>query len=555
MFHVGHFRATINILQMICKKCGNVMLHDEDKEKFAKRLLNPHLSYLAKKSIHGKVLEKAKKCRKCYACGAINGPVKKGSGWMKIVHDPYRGKKADDPLITDALEEMLFSNKHKEFAQYIGPSSLIEDMNPLVVQNLFQLIPKSDIPLLGMTLPDSDPMNLIVTKLLVPPPCIRPSVASEIKAGTTEDDLTMKQSEIILINNVIEKHMNTDQKMETIQEDWEFLQLHVATFFNSEVSGVPLMMMPKKPTRGIVQRLKGKQGRFRGNLSGKRVDFSARTVISPDPNLMIHQVGVPERVAKTLTYPELVHFANLEKMQQLIRNGSTKHPGANYVRPKGKEVRCLAYGNRDKVAQDLKPGDTVERHLVDGDIVLFNRQPSLHKMSIMCHQAKIQPQRTFRFNECVCTPYNADFDGDEMNLHLPQTEEARAEALILMGNRSNLVTPKNGEILIAATQDFITGGYLLTQKDEFLTREDAMQLAACMVAGPDSNMDIDLPLPAIMKPRQLWTGKQIFNLIMKPNKKCPIKVNMTTKGRNYTANNDLCIRDSCKYDYPEVVAS
>lgn len=355
----------------------------------------------------------------------------------------------------------------------------------------------------------------------------------------------MKQSEILLINDVIAKHMNSGGKIELIQEDWDFLQLHCALYFNSEVSGVPLNMMPKKATRGIVQRLKGKQGRFRGNLSGKRVDFSARTVISPDPNLMIHQVGVPDRVAKILTFPERVNSANIQKLRQMIRNGTDVHPGANYVQQKGASFKkYLAYGNRDKVAQDLKMGDIVERHLIDGDIVLFNRQPSLHKLSIMCHTAKVQPQRTFRFNECVCTPYNADFDGDEMNLHLPQTEEARAEALVLMGNRSNLVTPRNGELLIAATQDFITGGYLLTQRDEFLTKEKAMQLATCMLSGPDANMEIELPPPAILKPRRLWTGKQIFSLIMRPNSKCPVKANLATKGKNYTGNTDMCIRDS-----------
>uniref|UniRef100_A0A1B0D756 DNA-directed RNA polymerase subunit n=1 Tax=Phlebotomus papatasi TaxID=29031 RepID=A0A1B0D756_PHLPP len=355
----------------------------------------------------------------------------------------------------------------------------------------------------------------------------------------------MKQSEILLINDVIAKHTSTGGKVELIQEDWDFLQLHVALYFNSEVSGVPLTMIPKKQTRGIVQRLKGKQGRFRGNLSGKRVDFSARTVISPDPNLLIHQVGVPERVAKILTYPERVHPRNIEKMKQLVQNGTEKHPGANYVQQKGSAFKkYLAYGNRDKIAHDLRCGDIVERHLVDGDIVLFNRQPSLHKLSIMCHQAKVQPQRTFRFNECACTPYNADFDGDEMNLHLPQTEEARAEAWILMGNKSNLVTPKNGELLIAATQDFITGGYVLTQKDEFLTKERAMQLATCLIAGPDANMTVELPPPAILKPRVLWTGKQIFSLIMKPHRKSSTLINLETKGKNYTTNLDLCCKDS-----------
>ena len=180
--------------------------------------------------------------------------------------------------------------------------------------------------------------------------------------------------------------------------------------------------------RGLCQRLKGKQGRFRGNLSGKRVDFSSRTVISPDPNLRIEQVGVPVHVAKILTYPEKVHHANIALMRKLVTNGSDVHPGANFVETTfngAKTKKFLKYGNRKKIAADLRPGDVIERHMMDGDVVLFNRQPSLHRVSIMCHRAKIQQGRTFRFNECVCTPYNADFDGDEMNLHLPQTEEAR----------------------------------------------------------------------------------------------------------------------------------
>lgn len=312
VFHVGHFRNTIQILQTICKTCARAMLKEPDAKTFSKRLMNPNLSYLAKKAIHKQVLLKAKKNTKCPHCDAVNGPVKKGAGLMKIVHEPFRGKKATDPLVSNALDLMLRStDNNRELSQSINQSSLIQELNPIEVLNLFKIIPKNDIPLLGMTSPNSNPTNLIVTRVYVPPVCIRPSVVSEIKSGTTEDDLTMKQSEILLINDVIAKHMNSGGKIELIQEDWDFLQLHCALYFNSEVSGVPLNMMPKKSTRGIVQRLKGKQGRFRGNLSGKRVDFSARTVISPDPNLMIHQVGVPDRVAKILTFPERVNSANI----------------------------------------------------------------------------------------------------------------------------------------------------------------------------------------------------------------------------------------------------
>lgn len=163
---------------------------------------------------------------------------------MKILHEPFRGKKPTDPIMSESLNELLDSTaRNRELAQIIGPAALICEMNPLQVLDLFKRIPKADIPLLGMTSENSNPANLIVTRVFVPPVCIRPSVVSEIKAGTTEDDLTMKQSEILLINDVINKHMNTGGKMELIQEDWDFLQLHVSLYFNSEVSGIPIAML------------------------------------------------------------------------------------------------------------------------------------------------------------------------------------------------------------------------------------------------------------------------------------------------------------------------
>lgn len=293
----------------------------------------------------------------------------------------------------------------------------------------------------------------------------------------------------------------------------------------------------QKIKKGFCQRLKGKHGRFRGNLSGKRVDFSGRTVISPDPNLRIDQVAVPERVAKVLTYPERVTPFNRDRLRQNVINGPDVHPGATYLQTgpdmkkyQGSYFRFLKYGNREKIANELKTGDVVDRHLQDDDIVLFNRQPSLHKLSIMSHYVKVRPWRTFRFNECVCTPYNADFDGDEMNLHVPQTEEARAEAMVLMGTKNNLVTPRNGEPLIAATQDFITASYLGSRKDIFYDRSQFCQIVCYM---SDALTHIDLPLPAIFKPQRLWTGKQVFSLLLRPNADSPIKVNLETKCRTF----------------------
>ncbi|CAG9816329.1 unnamed protein product [Phaedon cochleariae] len=554
VFHVGYFRSIINILQTICKKCAHVLLDNSDKHLYRIRLSNPNLSYMTKKAIRKKIVEKCRKITKCPHCSEVNGFVKKmtaakgstGNSVLKIVHEKNRSSKDKNAMAERQAQQFSMAiETNPDIHNALSGAPLGEILTPVDVLKLFERIPESDMLLLAMDPKRSQPKDLIFTRMLVPPVTIRPSVVSDLKAGTNEDDLTMKQSEIIFINDVIKKHKLSGASVNMYQEGWDFLQLQSALYINSELSGVPLALMPKKPGRGLVQRLKGKQGRFRGNLSGKRVDFSSRTVISPDPNLEIDQVGVPKHVAKILTFPERVIKANIDVMRKLVINGPDVWPGANYVQPKGSAFkRFLKYCNRAKLAQELNLGDLVERHLHNDDVVLFNRQPSLHKLSIMAHRAKIHDHRTFRFNECVCNPYNADFDGDEMNLHLPQTEEAKAEALILMGNKSNLVTPRNGELLIAATQDFLTGAYLLTRKDTFMDFTHACQLASTLFAGKDTHMKIDLPIPCIIKPKPLWSGKQIMSLIFRPNGKCNVKANLEAKGKAYTKNRELCVKDS-----------
>ena len=232
---------------------------------------------------------------------------------------------------------------------------------------------------------------------------------------------------------------------------------------------------------------------------------------------------------------------NKKKLQERVRNGPDVHPGANLVRMgDGTFVKSLAFGDRDKVAKNLREGDVVERHMEDGDIVLFNRQPSLHKVSIMAHKAKIMEWRTFRFNTCVCAPYNADFDGDEMNMHLPQTEEARTEANLLMGVHNNLVTPRNGEPLVAASQDFLSASYLLTQKDRFFTFEQFCRITAYF---GDADEDINVPPPTILKPIQLWTGKQIFSTMICPSKDKRTLINFESKDKNYLKDQHFCPND------------
>nr|XP_027126239.1 DNA-directed RNA polymerase III subunit 1-like [Coffea arabica] len=278
---------------------------------------------------------------------------------------------------------------------------------------------------------------------------------------------------------------NVQEYVTKLINGWIDLQVEVAQYINTDVRGVPLSAPATKPLSG-----------FRGNLSGKRVEYTGRTVISPDPNLKITEVAVPILMAQILTYPERVSYHNTEKLRQCVRNGPKKYPGAKYIRqPDGTEI-SLKFSSRKRHADELKFGYIVDRHLEDGDVILFNRQPSLHRMSIMCHRARIMPWRTLRFNESVCNPYNADFDGDEMNMHVPQTEEARTEALMLMGVQNNLCTPKNGEILVASTQDFLTSSFLITRKDTFYDRASFSLMCSYMGDGMDQ---IDLPTPALLK--------------------------------------------------------
>lgn len=536
VFHAGYFRHSLTILQMICKNCSRVMLTPEDRSNFLKKLKYLKLDALTRASMFKRIVDICKRTSQCPYCSYNNGVVKKlNTGFFKIVHERHRAKNNNDQLELQVSRMNEIIKEHPDLKPQIQKGT--ELITPLRAYQLFSEILDEDLYLLWMQGTFARPESLIIWNLPVPPVPIRPSVPQDSGGGSTEDDLTMKLQEIVEMNNALRLALNHGATMKMVAEDWEFLQIQAALFINGETPGIPRQLLGNsKAIRGLCQRLKGKQGRFRGNLSGKRVDFSGRTVISPDPNLRINQVGVPVLVAKVMTYPEKVNRYNIEKLRKLIINGPDVHPGANLIRS-GNMVISLQFADREKSAKNLKIGDIVERHMNDDDVVLFNRQPSLHKMSIMCHRVKVFPWRTFRFNECCCTPYNADFDGDEMNLHLPQTEEARAEAAELMSITNNLITPRNGEPLVAATQDFLTGAYVLTQKDTFLTKAEFCRLVAFLGDGSEH---IDMPPPTIWKPHKLWTGKQVISLLVRPNKEMTCTVNVESEERFYTKNKHFC---------------
>ncbi|RDL37944.1 putative DNA-directed RNA polymerase III subunit RPC1 [Venustampulla echinocandica] len=534
-FHIGYLKLVMTILQNICKDCARVLLTDTERRAFLKELRRPGIDNLKRTQICKKINEQCRKAKTCPYCDSINGQIRKVAV-LKLTHDKYQTynksaakskvKPASMKVFEDSFNEAKKNNPELEK----HARKAVEDLNPLRVLNLFKKITPSDCELLNINPAEGRPEMFLWQFVPAPPVCIRPSVAQD--SASTEDDLTTKLSEIVHTSSLIRAALQKGQPVQTIMEQWDYLQLSIAMYVNSDVPGLQQRDFGK-PIRGFCQRLKGKQGRFRGNLSGKRVDFSGRTVISPDPNLGIDQVAIPILVAKNLTYPERVQRHNLKKLRQCIINGPTVHPGAQQIIKKDSDHKIsLKFARRENEARALQIGDVVERHLEDGDIVLFNRQPSLHKLSIMSHYVKVRPWRTFRLNECVCNPYNADFDGDEMNLHVPQTEEARTEAINLMGVKNNLSTPKNGEPIISATQDFITAAYLLSSKENFFDRKTFTNLCMYMV---DGNTHLDVPPPAIIKPQALWTGKQVFSILMRPNKDSPVKVNLDAKCRDYRA--------------------
>lgn len=378
------------------------------------------------------------------------------------------------------------------------------------ILNIFKHISAKDSSSLGFNEVFSRPEWMILTCLPVPPPPVRPSISfNESQRG--EDDLTFKLADILKANISLETLEHNGAPHHAIEEAESLLQFHVATYMDNDIAGQPQALQKSgRPVKSIRARLKGKEGRIRGNLMGKRVDFSARTVISGDPNLELDQVGVPKSIAKTLTYPEVVTPYNIDRLTQLVRNGPNEHPGAKYViRDSGDRID-LRYSKRAGDIQ-LQYGWKVERHIMDNDPVLFNRQPSLHKMSMMAHRVKVIPYSTFRLNLSVTSPYNADFDGDEMNLHVPQSEETRAELSQLCAVPLQIVSPQSNKPCMGIVQDTLCGIRKLTLRDTFIELDQVLNMLYWV---PD--WDGVIPTPAIIKPKPLWSGKQVLSVAI-PN--------------------------------------
>ena len=500
--HVGFIKEIKTFLDATCKRCGRIKLTEDEKKAYLQRInaLNNENSDIDSMSLLVKrITDEASSRTVCPYCDAQQ---------IKVI--------LDKP--TTFREEGI-------------------KVTPKEIRERLERIPDEDLIFFGMNRTAARPEWMVLTVLPVPPINVRPSITLDT-GERSEDDLTHKLVDIIRISQRLRESRDNGSPQLIIEDLWDLLQFHVTTYFDNQTAGIPpARHRSGRALKTLVQRLKGKEGRFRSNLSGKRVNFSARTVISPEPFLSVNEVGVPELAARELTVPMTVNRFNIETAREFVKAGPAPRdqfgrylPGVNYIlRPDGRRIK-VTKENADENSKRIDIGWSVERQLAEGDIVLFNRQPSLHRMSMMGHTVRILSGRTFRFNLAVCTPYNADFDGDEMNLHILQKEEARAEARIIMKVQEQMLSPRFGGPIIGGIHDHITAMFLLTHNNPLYSEEETVHML--------SFVDVDeMPDHEIINGKKFYRGRDIFSTIL-------------PKGFNIKFRSKLCsgAEEKCEYE-------
>lgn len=507
VFHIQYLKYIIQTLKCVCWKCSKLLVdvNDMDVRKMMskKKGLKRFISILD-------LCSKVKRCgeKNLDGCGScVPSIIKKdNSGIGKIIAE-WRLSGDTQRIFWDA------SDVHKIFKRIVD-----EECEAMGFSRIF-----------------CRPDWLICSVFGVSPPSVRPSVRSGNNTRM-EDDLTHKLCDIVKTNRTLKHKIENNSPKKVIDEWYQLLQYHIATFVDNTLPGIPpAQQRSGRPLKSIKERLKSKEGRVRGNLMGKRVDYSARSVITPDPNISIDELGVPYEIAKNITFPDIVTPYNIDMLNKIVRNGYDTYPGAKSIKRvlDGKMVSLRVI---DTTHYELEIGDIVNRHLKDGDRVLFNRQPSLHKMSMMSHRVKVLPYKTFRLNVSVTTPYNADFDGDEMNMHVPQSLQTVAELKELASVETQIITPATHKPIIALVQDNIIGSYLFTRYDNYLTKQEILDLLI-WIKTFDGNIpkpDIPAETPIDTLPKwfptykyvsllnvdtnktrvDLWSGRTIFTLIL-----------------------------------------
>jgi DNA-directed RNA polymerase II subunit RPB1 len=457
--HFGHYRLArpvyfiqflpivLNVLRCVCIRCSKLLIDKDSHPRIAKR--------------RGEA-----RWREVYTlCGNI-------SRCGQQTEDGC-GARQPNRFVRDGIARIVAEWDAQETAE-TKTEKVRQPLDVEYVHRLFRQVTDEDVDFMGFSRHWCRPDWMICTVLPIPPPQVRPSVIQD-NNQRSEDDLTHKLFEIIRMNKVLQEKIDKNSARNQIEEYTDVLQYHIATLVDNKIPGVaPSAQRGGRPLKSIQQRIGGKEGRVRYNIQGKRVEQSARTVITPDPNLSIAEVGVPMKIAMNLTRPERVTQWNRKKLYKFVQNGADVFPGAkSIVRVDGRMI-SLKHVNTKEIV--LYNGDIVNRHLMDGDILLFNRQPTLHRLSMMGHIVKVLPFNTFRLNVSVTSPYNADFDGDEMNAHIPQSYEAFIELKEIAAVPHQIIRPRDATPVIGVVQDSLVGSYLATKPGNSFTRREFMNL-------------------------------------------------------------------------------
>lgn len=489
VFHPMFYENTRKLLKCVCYRCSRLLISpteasDEYKEQVAKIQQTKNLQKRWEQMF--KLINNNNKIKRCGDDGAP------GCG-AKL---PHRYAKEGTLKIVAEWKEASETVK-KEFTA--------EE-----VHAIFQRVSEPDMEALGFNPKWNRPDWMICTVLPVPPPPVRPSIIEE-NGQRREDDLTHKLCDIIKTNNQLKQRLEKpNANEEHLSVITGALQYHIATFLDNQIPGLPPAQQRNgRKLKSVSDRLKKKEGRIRGNLNGKRVDQSARSVITPDPYISLDELGVPVKIAMNLTFPETVNPYNIDEMRKLVTTGPNEWPGAKDIRKKADgKTYTLKYGDREKMASELVDGDIVDRHIRDGDYVLFNRQPSLHKMSMMCHRVRVMPYSTFRLNPCACSSYNADFDGDEMNTFVATSIQSMSELKDLANVPYLIISPKDGKPIIEVIQDTMVGAFRISK--DITTIQDKTFANLQMV-----NSYFNGVLPAPSKDFT-YSGRQATSAIMPP---------------------------------------
>ena len=506
VYWIQHMDTIIKLLRCVCIRCANLLI-DKSNPIIMKELKKKNGANAFKYVADLCTKQSSKKCIYNGGCNAVQPTI-----YRKVMGDKYKN---DNIIQIDAeYSSDAFKDANEKKLKFMLP---VEH-----VLNIFKKITNEDAELLGFDILDSRPEWMICTVVPVAPPAVRPSVRQD-NNQRAEDDLTSKIAEIVknvnLLKKELEKALKKDSDVEKessarqINLVHNMIQYHVATMVDNEIKNIPVSSRRSgQPLKMIRQRLKGKEGRIRSNIMGKRVDFSGRTVVGVDPSISIDEYGVPMKIAMNLTVPEIVTKYNKEKLYRLVRTGPLVHPGAKQITKMNYDENGIAHPEHiylkyiDRNSIVLEDGDVIDRHLMDGDWGQFNRQPSLHRMSMMAHKVKVMPGKTFRLNVYCTAPYNADFDGDEMNTHIPQNIQTAYELEKLTAVPTQIISPAKSEPIIQVNFDTMVAAYLITHPHIKISKKNMFNLTM-------TNPQFTGKMPSPDKDGN-WRGQDIFSMFL-----------------------------------------